>query len=114
MTHRVRFLPETHAPIELPRGAVLSEHLDIGNSPLLFGCRTGICGTCLIEVEAEENGALAPPSADEQELLDLLAPDRPRARLACQLALTADLAIRRQGREARQSDGQNGPDEPSL
>ncbi|MBC6436085.1 2Fe-2S iron-sulfur cluster binding domain-containing protein, partial [Nostoc sp. HG1] len=37
----------------------LSEHLTIQNSPVLFGCRTGICGTCLVEV----NGTIPSPNA---------------------------------------------------
>jgi ferredoxin len=92
--HEISFSPASHPALSLERGALLSEYLDITNSPLLFGCRTGICGTCLIEVEAEENGELAPPAADERELLELIAPDNPRARLACQIALRADLRIR--------------------
>ncbi len=90
----IRFSPPGYAAITLPRGAVLSEELDIVSSPLLFGCRTGICGTCLVEVEAEERGALAPPAPEEAELLALLAPDNARARLACQIEVTADLCLR--------------------
>jgi ferredoxin len=92
--HLVSFSPASHCPISLARGAILSEHLNVANSPLLFGCRTGICGTCLIEVEAQENGEIACPSTDEKELLELIAPDNPRARLACQIELLADIRIR--------------------
>jgi ferredoxin len=67
----------------------LVDVLTVQNSPILFGCRTGICGTCLIEVD----GDIPPPDADEQELLDLLAPDYPKARLACQINVTHDIAI---------------------
>src|SRR5215470_10340556 len=98
LRHRVSFSSASHDPVSLERGSILSEHLDIANSPLLFGCRTGICGTCLIEVEAEENGQLTPPSADEKELLELIAPDNPHARLACQIELCADLRIRYLGK----------------
>ncbi len=36
--------PETdYPPINLPHHQNLSEHLTIQNSPVLFGCRTGIC-----------------------------------------------------------------------
>lgn len=77
----------------LAAGAALSEHLDIRNSPLLFGCRTGICGTCLIEVLSQTNGELPAPSEDERALLDIVAPDNQRARLACQIAACADITI---------------------
>lgn len=93
--HWVRFCSSKHPAVRLERGAALSEHLNVVNSPLLFGCRTGICGTCLSEVVSVENGALTPATPDEQELLDLIAPGAPRARLACQLELLADLTIRR-------------------
>ena len=92
--HRISFSPATHRPVSLARGALLSEHLSIENSPLLFGCRTGICGTCLIEVEEEANGKLIEPAPDELELLEIIAPGNLRARLACQIALRADLRIR--------------------
>jgi ferredoxin len=89
----ITFLPESHSTIRLKRGSVLSEHLTIDNSPVLFGCRTGICGTCLIEVFAQENGDLLGPTDDEKELLDIVAPDNARARLACQIELCADITI---------------------
>ena len=98
LPQRVSFSPASHPAISLAHGDLLSEHLDIANSPLLFGCRTGICGTCLIEVETQENGELAAPSPDERELLELIAPDNPRARLACQIELCADIRIRYLGR----------------
>jgi len=76
----------------LPRGAALSEVLTLDNSPLLFGCRTGICGTCLSRVDAK-GGTLAPPTEDEKDVLDLLCPNEPKARLACLIKLSADLTI---------------------
>jgi ferredoxin len=92
--HKVSFSPESHPPVGLARGSVLSEHLTLENSPVLFGCRTGICGTCLVEVEEEVSGRLPAPSADESELLEIIAPDISRARLACQLELRADIKVR--------------------
>jgi ferredoxin len=76
----------------LPRGAALSELLTLDNSPLLFGCRTGICGTCISRVDATR-GTLAPPTQDEKDVLELLCPNEPKARLACQIRLSADLTI---------------------
>ncbi|MDZ8053028.1 MAG: 2Fe-2S iron-sulfur cluster binding domain-containing protein [Aulosira sp. ZfuVER01] len=84
--------PETdYLPISLQPHQNLSEQLTIQNSPVLFGCRTGICGTCLVEVIGE----IPPPQPDEREMLDTLAPTYPHARLACQLDLTANVEIRR-------------------
>lgn len=96
MTHRISFEEngKRGGCVVLPAGSVLSERLDAESSPLLFGCRSGICGTCLIEVVSASGGALELPDEDERELLELIAPDRPLARLACRIALTADLVVR--------------------
>ncbi len=82
--------PETnHQSIELETNQSLAEHLTIENSPILFGCRTGICGTCIVAIE----GDIPPASSEEIELLEVLAPENPKARLACQIQLTNDIEI---------------------
>ncbi len=98
MNYTISFSPESHIAVSLDDGAILSEHLTVENSPVLFGCRTAICGTCLIEILSEENGRLDCPGDDEKELLEIIAPDNPRARLACQIALAADIRIRYLGK----------------
>jgi ferredoxin len=85
----IRFPGTNYAPLTLKKQENLAEHLTVQNSPVLFGCRTGICGTCLVAV----TGEIPPPSTEEREVLDILAPNAPRARLACQLILTADVEI---------------------
>jgi len=89
VTCRVSFAGDTHPPVDLPAHANLSEHLTVQNSPLLFGCRTGVCGTCVVRVEGE----LPPPEEDEMDLLEIIAAGDARARLACQLDLCADILI---------------------
>lgn len=89
---RVSFGSTGRAPVELEEGNALSETLTVQNSPLLFGCRTGICGTCLSVVDAAP-GALPAPNEEEKELLSLLCPTEPRARLACQLRACAQISI---------------------
>ena len=88
--HVVSFFDPAFEPLSIDRGDMLSEVLDATNSPLLFGCRTGICGTCVIEVEGE----LPEADDEEKELLELYAPDNPKARLACQIELNSDLRVR--------------------
>lgn len=85
----VSFPGTNYPPLTLEAHQKLSEHLTVQNSPVLFGCRTGICGTCLVLV----NGETSPPSTEEQEVLELLAPKHINARLACQLNLTNNLEI---------------------
>jgi len=94
-THRVEFPATAFAPVELPDLASLPLHLTVENSPVLFGCRSGLCGTCLIEVEPLGADALEPPVADELETLELYAPGNARARLACQLVLSGAVRIRK-------------------
>lgn len=73
----------------LPDRVALAEHLTALNSPVLFGCRTGICGTCLVRAE----GAVEPPDEDEREVLDIYAHGDASARLACQLACTGEVHL---------------------
>jgi len=93
-SHHVEFTDDAYQDVELPRGAALCSALDAVNSPVLFGCRNGICATCLVEVESLSAPPLPSPCPTETEVLELYAPDNPRARLACQITLTADLRIR--------------------
>jgi ferredoxin len=91
--HRVEFPGTTFAPLDLPDLASLPLHLTVQNSPLLFGCRSGLCGTCLIEIEADE--PLPAPGRAEAEALEIYAPGNPHARLACQLPVSTGLRIRK-------------------
>lgn len=79
-------------PVKLPGGKELAEILTVKNSPILFGCRTGICGTCLSKVTVK-NGTLPPPDEDEKDVLEILCPNEPKARLACRIRLSCDLTI---------------------
>lgn len=76
-------ISNTEQTLEVREGVELSKELDATNSPILFGCRTGICGTCLLMVEeGSENTNEA--SSDEKEFLEIVTDD-PRARLGCLL-----------------------------
>ncbi|MGD1912792.1 MAG: 2Fe-2S iron-sulfur cluster-binding protein [Rivularia sp. (in: cyanobacteria)] len=87
--YKIQFPGTNYQPIDLEENQNISESLTVENSPVLFGCRTGICGTCLVVVE----GDIPPPLEDEKELLEVLAPENPQARLACQIQLTNDIQI---------------------
>lgn len=90
--HRISFPGSGFDDLELPAHSPLTLHLSPANSPVLFGCRAGLCGTCLISVEVL-SGRLAPPDAAEADALEVYAPGTATARLACQIDLTADLAF---------------------
>ncbi|HIK10232.1 MAG TPA: (2Fe-2S)-binding protein [Oscillatoriaceae cyanobacterium M33_DOE_052] len=85
----VRFPGTDYPPLELKAGDKLSEHLTAQNSPVLFGCRTGICGTCLVLVE----GDIPPPGEDEREILYVMEMENTPARLACMVELTGDINL---------------------
>ena len=85
----VHFPNTNYAPLNLEPHQPLAEQLTVQNSPVLFGCRTGLCGTCLVTV----TGDLSLPSTAEQEILEMLAPGNSQARLACQLDVMGEIAI---------------------
>lgn len=94
MTCRIAFINSDKAAVDLKEGDCLSEKLTIHNSPILFGCRIGICGTCAIEIVKEE-GALHPRTYDENEFLGTMAPGRDNVRLACQIHINANITIKK-------------------
>jgi ferredoxin len=85
----VSFPGTDYPPLTLAPHQNLSECLTVQNSPVFFGCRTGICGTCLVAIE----GNIPPASEEEREILETIAPGSDRARLACQIDLTSDIQI---------------------
>lgn len=77
--------------IQIESGKLLSQALDASNSPILFGCRTGICGTCLVKViDGHENISML--TEDEKDYLELL-PDPSDLRLACQFMCTNNVTL---------------------
>lgn len=58
---------------------------------ILFGCRDGACGACMIRVK---DGAehLSPMKDDERDFLETMAAE-PNERLACQCKVTGDVVI---------------------
>ena len=87
--YTIQFPNTDYLPVSVEESTPLSVALNLQNSPILFGCRTGICGTCL----ASATGCILPPTADEQEVLAILAPDCSTARLTCQITPTGDLSV---------------------
>ncbi|MDR3477449.1 MAG: 2Fe-2S iron-sulfur cluster-binding protein [Gammaproteobacteria bacterium] len=92
--HKIVFTDTPFETVELPEGPFLADYLTAKNSPVLFGCRSGICGTCLIEVTPLE-GDLPSPENLEAETLTLCAPSNLKARLACQLNLTTSISLKK-------------------
>jgi ferredoxin len=83
------FPGSNYPPLGVVAGSQLSVVLDATNSPALFGCRTGLCGTCVMVVVGELPG----PDEDEREVLEIYAEEVPNARLACQIRVQGDLSL---------------------
>jgi ferredoxin len=94
MSYRISFLDSDKAPVDLEAGQCLSEKLTIQNSPILFGCRIGICGTCAIEV-VESDSELPTKTQDERDFLNNMAPGNERIRLACQIHINTNMKVRK-------------------
>lgn len=95
MKCRLTFSESDLPAVELDAGVNLSEKLTIHNSPILFGCRIGICGTCAIEVTETGEAPLHPRTHDEREFLGTMAPGRDNVRLACQININTHLTIKK-------------------
>jgi ferredoxin-2, mitochondrial len=78
--------------VEGVQGARLLDVLQAAGEPLEGTCDGDMaCATCHVIVDAAGFARLPPPSAEEEELLDL-APDATRtSRLSCQIRLRAAL-----------------------
>jgi ferredoxin len=76
----------------LPRNAHLVDALELGVAGLIFGCRAGACGICVIEV-TEGAGNLSPCEENEAGLLEALGFQQRCVRLACQCRLLGDIVI---------------------
>jgi ferredoxin len=91
---RISFEAEGFPAMDVPLGAPLADILDGPHSPVFFGCKSGNCGTCLVDVNADQPSLLSVPSSDEREFLEAHAADRPTARLACQLKAVCNLKLK--------------------
>ena len=61
------------------------------DTSILFGCRDGACGACMIKVtKGAEN--LSPIQDDEKDFLETMAAE-PNERLACQCRVKGDVTI---------------------
>ncbi len=93
-TCRVEFPGTSKPAVDLEVGVNLSENLTIHNSPILFGCRIGICGTCAVEVVSADD-PLPERTFDEAQFLEAMAPGQDSVRLACQIRISTNMKLRK-------------------
>jgi ferredoxin len=84
--HTLTVLPDG-VQFELPEGSCLTDiEYETSARIIAFGCRSGACGACMVEVV--EGGAALGAAADEEiEFLEELGGSRDQHRLACQCRL---------------------------
>jgi|APGre2960657505_1045072.scaffolds.fasta_scaffold145312_2 2Fe-2S ferredoxin len=77
--------------IEVTQGYAMIDLCEDHDTSILFGCRDGACGACMIRVlEGVEN--LSPIRDDERDFLETMAAE-PNERLACQCKVLGDVKI---------------------
>lgn len=86
----------TNQIFEIEEDVALSKQLDSSNSPILFGCRTGICGTCLLNVEEGEENCNE-KTEDEEEFLEIVTDDK-SARLGCLVKCHGNIKVKYVGK----------------
>ncbi|MFZ1828723.1 MAG: 2Fe-2S iron-sulfur cluster-binding protein [Candidatus Competibacteraceae bacterium] len=83
---------DINVTVTVPAGTRVIEVSDRLNSGIIYGCREGDCGTCLMKVvEGMEN--LTEPSALEAQILKEHFAGQD-TRLACQAQVLGDVAVR--------------------
>ncbi|MEU6201755.1 2Fe-2S iron-sulfur cluster-binding protein [Streptomyces sp. NPDC047061] len=78
--------------VEVPSGSRLAPVCAQNDLPVVFGCRAGRCGACLVQVLAGGDN-LSEPTAKEARLLEVLVADHDW-RLACQCVVLGDVRLR--------------------
>lgn len=75
-------LSADHLELDLPAGKNFREAVQDGGGTILFGCEQGVCGTCLVTVEAGMEN-IAEKTEQEEQTLQVFAAE-PNQRLTCQ------------------------------
>ncbi|WP_186644882.1 2Fe-2S iron-sulfur cluster-binding protein [Fluviispira vulneris] len=77
--------------INIEHGAAIIDVCETEETSILFGCRDGACGACMIRVlENPEN--LSPMEEHERDFLETMAA-REDERLACQCKVLGDVTV---------------------
>jgi ferredoxin len=93
---KVHFLSEDLL-VEAPCGTALADIADAIGADITFGCRSGSCGTCRVQVVEGLHNCSAMTSEERDYLRELNGPTGQR--LACQVSVQGDIAIQYLGIE---------------
>ncbi|HKJ62693.1 MAG TPA: 2Fe-2S iron-sulfur cluster-binding protein [Hyphomicrobiales bacterium] len=78
--------------VSVPVGTRVIEVSEKVGAALIYGCREGDCGTCLMKVEEGWNNLSEPSVVEAKVLKDNLAGKH--MRLACQAQVLGDISVR--------------------
>lgn len=87
---KVRILTD-NMEIDVPENYPLIEMCEDYDTSILFGCRDGACGACMIRVKEGQNN-LSKMQDDERDFLETMAAEE-NERLACQCKVLGDVVI---------------------
>lgn len=77
--------------IDVPENYALIDMCEDYDTSILFGCRDGACGACMVRIlEGETN--LTPMKDDERDFLETMAAQE-NERLACQCRVKGDVVL---------------------
>lgn len=77
--------------IEVKEGYPLIDMCEDHDTSILFGCRDGACGACMVRVKEGMNN-LSPMEEDERDFLETMAAEDDE-RLACQCTVKGDVVM---------------------
>jgi ferredoxin len=82
----------TGAKATCPAGSNFREVAQAQNLDVAFGCESGICSTCLIQIKSGKEN-ISPKTDQEEFTLDTrgVAPDDMNTRLGCQCQINGDV-----------------------
>lgn len=77
--------------LDVPDGYAMIDMCEEHDTSILFGCRDGACGACMVKV-LEGKDHFSPMQDDERDFLETMAAE-PDERLACQCKVLGDVTI---------------------
>jgi ferredoxin len=86
----VKILPQEKS-IEIPNGKTIQEATDGMDVGILYGCRSGRCGSCIVRVVENMDNLSHPEKREKIVLKNLMA--TPDERLACQARVLGDVTL---------------------
>ncbi len=77
--------------IDVKDGYAMIDMCDDHDTSILFGCRDGACGACMVKI-LDGADKLSPMQDDEKDFLETMAAE-PDERLACQCKVYGDVKL---------------------